>query len=109
MKKGDIYLVEIPFLGGHEQEGTRPAIILADTATPVIVIIPCTSNTHALRFPFTLRIENSKSNGFKESSIALTFHLRSIDKSRLKKKIGSLETKYVQQLNKMIKQLLDIK
>lgn len=107
MKKGDIYLVEIPFLGGHEQEGTRPAIILANTKTPVIVI-PLTSNTHTLRFPFTLRIQNSKINGLKELSIALVFHMRSIDKSRLKKRIGSLEPKYIRELDKMMKKLLNI-
>lgn len=108
MKKGEIYLVEIPFLGGHEQEGTRPTIILADTKTPVIIVVPCTSNTHALRFPFTLRIENSKINGLKELSIALVFHVRSIDKSRLKKRIGSLESKYVRELDKTVKKLLNI-
>ena len=108
MKKGDVYLVEIPFLGGHEQEGTRPAIILSDTKTPIAIVVPCTSNTHALRFPFTLRIENSKSNGFKELTIALVFHLRSIDKSRFKKRIGSLETKHIRQLDKMIRNLLTI-
>lgn len=108
MKKGDIYLVEIPFLGGHEQEGTRPAIILADTKTPIIIVVPLTSNTDSLRFPFTLRIQNSKINNLKELSIALVFHVRSIDKSRLKKRIGSLEPKHVRELDKMIKKLLDI-
>lgn len=31
MKKGEIWLVELPSTNGHEQAGTRPVIILTET------------------------------------------------------------------------------
>ncbi len=85
MKKGEIWIVDIPQLGGHEQEGLRPAIVLADTPTSVAIVIPCTSNSHALRFPYTLLIEPSAMNGLSTPSVALILHIRAIDKKTLKK------------------------
>ena len=106
MRKGDLWLVEIPQFGGHEQEGLRPAIVIADTKTPVVIIIPCTSNIQALRFPFTFQVLPSKRNGLKSLTIALVFHLRAIDKRRLVRKIGTLEPASAHALNKMLKALL---
>src|SRR3989344_1121080 len=39
MKKGEIWIIDIPGLGGHEQRGRRPAIILADTVTSIVIIV----------------------------------------------------------------------
>ena len=108
MKKGEIWIVDIPQLGGHEQEGLRPAIVLADTSTSVAIVIPCTSNSHALRFPYTLLIESSDMNGLSAPSVALILHIRAIDKKRLKKRIGTLEKLALNTTNKMIKSLLSV-
>ncbi len=40
MNKGEIWLVEIPSANGHEQAGTRPSVILAETPANVAIIIP---------------------------------------------------------------------
>jgi mRNA interferase MazF len=108
MKKGEIWIIDIPGFGGHEQKGRRPAILLADTVTSIVMIIPCTSNVQALRFPFTLRINASKSNGLEAHTIALVLQLRAIDKKRLVKKIGVLEQSHVKEINRIIKQFLGL-
>ena len=108
IKKGDIWVVELPQLSGHEQEGIRPAIVLTNTPASVAVVIPCTSNSHALKFPYTLLIEPSTMNGLSISSIALILQIRAIDKKRLKKQIGTLERSNLIMINKMIKSLLAV-
>jgi len=108
MKKGEIWIIDIPGLGGHEQRGRRPAIILADTVTSIVIIVPCTSNIQALRFPFTLHVNASKSNGLEAHTIALVLQLRAIDKKRLVKKIGVLEQSHLKEINRMIKQFLGL-
>ncbi|MBI2122146.1 MAG: type II toxin-antitoxin system PemK/MazF family toxin [Candidatus Sungbacteria bacterium] len=108
MKKGEIWLVEIPGIDGHEQRGFRPAIFIADTKTGVAIIIPCTSNLQALRFPFTIRIESSRSNGLNELSVALVLQLRAIDKKRLLRKIGQLDNSVLKELDVVIRNLLDL-
>src|SRR3989338_6987668 len=91
MKKGEIWLVEIPETNGHEQTGKRPVIILADTESNIAIIIPFTSNIQALRFPHTIEVKPSKEDGLTAESVALIFQIRAIDKKRLKSKIGNLE------------------
>ncbi|MBI2581466.1 type II toxin-antitoxin system PemK/MazF family toxin [Candidatus Woesearchaeota archaeon] len=51
MKKGEIWLVELPTTNGHEQEGYRPAMVLAEAEANIAIIVPFTSNLQALRFP----------------------------------------------------------
>lgn len=80
---------------GHEQVGTRPALVVHADATSetlsVIMIVPFTSNLKAQRFPHTLLIHPSKQNGLTAPSVLLVFQLRAIDKQRVSKRIGHLE------------------
>ena len=108
MKKGEIWLVEFPHSNGHEQAGTRPVLILADTEANISIVVPFTSNVQALRFPNTVTAEPSVSNGLKSKSIALVFHMMAIDKKRLKNKIGILDSTTINKIDKMLKNLLKI-
>jgi len=93
MKHGDVWIVQIPELGTHEQSGTRPAVIIASVAKTIVTVIPFTTNKSALRFPYTLSISSTKKNGLSNTSIALIFHIRALDMTFLKKKIGELDKK----------------
>ena|SRR3989338_7885137 len=106
MKPGDIWLVDIPHLGTHEQSGKRPAVIIAKVAKTIATIIPCTSNNLALRFPFTYLIEPDNVNRLSTSTIALVFHIRAIDTSLLKNKIGKLDNKSFTDVRKLAKKLI---
>lgn|SRR3989344_3900821 len=106
MKSGDIWLVDIPHLGTHEQSGKRPAIIIAKVTKTIATIIPCTSNNLALRFPFTYLIEPNNYNGLLSPTIALIFHIRAIDISLLKNKIGKLDDKSLASVRKLARKLI---
>ena len=76
MKRGDIFLVNLPQVtdgAGHEQVGTRPALIMHDDATSgtlsVVIIVPFTSNLKAKRFPHTIVVQPSKENGLSMPSV----------------------------------------
>ena len=71
MKKGELWILKLPFTNGKEQRGKRPALILADTKTNLVIVIPLTSNPQALRFPYTLEIKKSKDTNLEKDSIAL--------------------------------------
>lgn len=108
MKKGEIWLVDLPSTNGHEQAGKRPVIILADTESNVSIIIPLTSNLQALRFPHILEVKPTKDNGLAVISIALIFQIRAIDKKRLDKKIGELDSLNLKEIDTIIKRLLKL-
>lgn len=105
MKKGEVWIVEIPGVDGKEQRGLRPAIFIADTRTSVAVVIQCTSNFQALRFPFTARLEPSRGNGLDVLSVALVFQIRAIDKKRLLQKVGKLEKTAIKELDIIMRKL----
>jgi len=108
MKKGEIWIVDIGSTGGHEQQGIRPAVIVADVVGSVVTIIPCTSNLDSLRFPFTAQLDPSLKNGLNLASVAVIFQLRAIDKKKLKTKIGFLEKKEIKEIDAMMKKMLGL-
>ncbi|MBI2107818.1 type II toxin-antitoxin system PemK/MazF family toxin [Candidatus Woesearchaeota archaeon] len=108
MKKGEIWLVELPSTNGHEQSGKRPALILSETAANIVIVVPLTSNLQALRFPDTIEVKPSKQNGLATLSVALVFHIRAIDKKRLKSKIGNLEDSSLKEVEKTIRKILQL-
>jgi len=91
MKPGDIWIVRIPHLSTHEQSGVRPTVVIARVAKTVVTIIPLTANKAALRFPYTCRVEPSKTNGLRNISIALVFQMRTIDVRFFDHKAGVLD------------------
>lgn len=112
MNVGDIYTVEFPPVDGHEQAGARPAIIVQanrfEKQLPTTIIIPLTSQLAAQSFPGTFLIQPDAENGLTMPSVALVFQMRAIDKKRLKRKIGNLSSTHLTEMNKHIKDLLQL-
>ncbi len=111
MQKGDIYIVEIPVSGGHEQAGLRPAIIVQAAGLeglPTVLIVPITSKQRAAEFPFTFIIEPDEFNNLDVISVALVFQLRAIDKKRLKNKIGKLKPVKLKLLKQSLKDIIGL-
>ena|SRR3989338_6591226 len=108
MEKGEIWIVSLSDTSDHEQIGTRPAIFVSDTETSICVVIPITSNLQALRFGHTLSVSPTHSNGLSEESVALLFQIRALDKSRLKRKTGKLDSSVIKKLDEMLRALFNI-
>lgn len=111
MQAGDIYLVEIPQSGGHEQAGLRPAVIVQTIASeklPTILIVPLTSKQKAADFYFTFTIEPDRLNNLDTVSVALIFQLRAIDKRRVKNKIGELGLEKMKLLKQYLKEIMGL-
>lgn len=93
IKKGEIYLADLNPVKGHEQAGYRPVLVLQNNILnknlKTVVIAPVTTNLKAKGFLTTYFLEKKISN-LKFDSIALLFQIRTIDKSRLKRKISLL-------------------
>ncbi|BAY24075.1 MazF family transcriptional regulator [Calothrix sp. NIES-2100] len=108
MAKGDILLVSLPASDKREEKGNRPAIaVQTDIAnSPMLMIVPVTSSLGALRFSFTVKIEPSEQNGLTLPSVAMVFQMRAIDRQRIIRKIGELESEYLAKVDAEIWRML---
>lgn len=102
MKKGEIWIVDLPTTRGHEQMGTRPVIVWRELEANMVFIVPCTTSKSASQFPHIIRIKPSPQNNLDGNTFGLAFQFRAIDQKRLHTKIGTLEDAYIHVLEKMI-------
>ena len=108
MARGDILLVALPDSDKREERGTRPAIaVQTDNAdSPMLMVIPVTSSLGALRFPLTIKIDPSPSNDLTLESVAMVFQLRAIDRRRIVRKIGTLDSESLAKIDAEIWKML---
>ncbi|MDP3645662.1 MAG: type II toxin-antitoxin system PemK/MazF family toxin [bacterium] len=107
LQKGDIIVVDLTVSAGREQDGVRPAIaVSADNLPGVAIVIPLTGTIEALRFPHTLAILPAKDNGLEHESVALIFHVRSIDKRRILRVIGKIDAVTRKKIDAVLKKML---
>ena len=94
IKRGDMFYADLSPVVGSEQGGIRPVLIFQnDTGnnySPTVIAAAITSQTGKAKLPTHIEISSSD-NGLKADSVVLTEQIRTIDKSRLKEKIGHIE------------------
>lgn len=105
---GDIVIVELSPIVGNEQGGTRPCIVVQNDVGNVFsnttIIIPITSSLcKKYRGDTHFFIKRSFLNNLTKDGIGLCEQIRSIDKSRIVKKIGRLNEDEIAKMKKCIK------
>ena len=108
MARGDVLLINLPTSDGREQSGRRPAVAVQTdiSGEPMLMVAPITSNSNASRFRFSVQIAPSIENGLTQISIVMIFQMRSIDKTRIVKKIGKLSDEDLAKVDAEIWQML---
>ena len=94
VKRGEIYYADLSPVIGSEQGGVRPVLIVQnDTGnrhSPTIIAAAITSKTGKARLPTHIAL-SGRSVGLNRDSIILLEQIRTIDKKRLKEKMGHLD------------------
>ena len=94
IKRGGIFLANLEPIKGNEQGGIRPVLIIQNNISnkysPVTIIAAITSKIFVKEFPTNIFIKKENSGLDKDSTIMLN-QIRTIDNSRLIKKVGSLD------------------
>lgn len=110
MKKFEIYQANLNPKRGHVQAGVRPCVVFQSNVfneySPTVLIIPLTSNI-LKKFPGEMTINPSDINGLSQKSKILTPHIMVIDKRFILKKIGVLDSKDQELLQKNLAIVLD--
>ena len=101
--RGEVYYADLSPVVGSEQGGLRPVLIIQNDIgnkhSPTTIIAPITSRFTKKPLPTHVPLSNC---GLAKDSIALCEQLRTIDKRRLKEKLGSMDEKDKVALNRAI-------
>ena len=103
VKRGDMFYADLSPVVGSEQGGIRPVLIiqndLGNKCSPTVIAAAITSQTNKTKLPTHIELGENTS-GLKSNSVVLAEQIRTIDKSRLKEKIGHInDTQIINQLN----------
>ena len=105
IKRGDIYFADLSPVIGSEQGGLRPVLVIQnDTGnkySPTVITAAITSQTNKTKLPTHIELYTEKF-GLAKNSIILLEQIRTIDKRRLKKKMGSLDDDSMEKVNAAI-------
>ena len=92
VKRGDIYYADLSPVVGCEQGGTRPVLIVQNNVgnyhSPTVIVAILTSKTKK-KLPTHISVDSGEGN-LSVSSTVLLEQLRTIDKDRLQRYIGSV-------------------
>ena len=94
VRRGDIYYADLSPVVGSEQGGVRPVLIVQnDTGnrhSPTVIAAAITSQTGKARLPTHISVA-ALSCGLPKESVILLEQVRTLDKRRLREKMGRLD------------------
>ncbi|MDR0913600.1 MAG: type II toxin-antitoxin system PemK/MazF family toxin [Oscillospiraceae bacterium] len=105
IKRGDIYYADLSPVVGSEQGGVRPVLIVQNDVgnrhSPTVIAAAITSQHGKASLPTHISI-NASGSGLQKDSVVLLEQVRTIDKQRLKEKMGTIDTGSMNQINNAI-------
>ncbi len=106
IERGVIYLAALDPVVGREISKTRPVVVLSNDKnnefSGTVTVLPITSKNTEKIYPFEIFLPKGTGNLPKNSKVKAD-QIRTLDKSRLIKKIGGLEQKVVTDIEKAMK------
>ena len=105
VKRGDIYYADLSPVIGSEQVGLRPVLIIQNDVgnrySPTVIAAAITSRMGKTRLPTHIDIYADKA-GLAKDSVILLEQIRTLDKQRLKEKMGHLDDGVMNEVNNAI-------
>lgn len=104
IKRGELYYADLSPVVGSEQGGIRPVLVvqndIGNKYSPTVIVAAITSQINKARIP--THIELDSSYGLTKDSVLLLEQIRTLDKRRLKEKIGILDDKCMENVNRAL-------
>mgnify|MGYP003500890910 CR=1 FL=1 len=111
VRRGDIYYADLSPVVGSEQGGIRPVLIvqndMGNKYSPTVIAAAITSKTGKTKLPTHIEVSADGNpingqNGLAKNSVILLEQIRTIDKRRLKERMGKLDDRTMQQVDSAI-------
>jgi mRNA interferase MazF len=103
--RGDIYYADLSPVVGSEQGGVRPVLIVQNDVgnkfSPTVIAAAITSQRDKANLPTHIEVDTG-SSGLMKDSVVLLEQVRTIDKHRLKEKMGKLDENSMNRVNEAL-------
>lgn len=104
-KRGEIYYADLSPVVGSEQGGVRPVLIVQNDVgnkySPTVIVAAVTSRLTKARLPTHIELYKG-SFGLQKDSVILLEQIRTLDKRRLKERLGMLTDDYMISVDKAL-------
>ena len=105
IKRGEIYYADLSPVIGSEQGGVRPVLIVQNDVgnkySPTVIAAAITSQHEKAKMPTHIDL-SAECCGLSKDSIVLLEQVRTIDKQRLKEKMGTIDTAAMNRVDKAL-------
>jgi len=105
VKRGDIFYADLSPVVGSEQGGIRPVLIVQNDVgnkySPTVIVAAVTSRINKAKMPTHIEIKG-EDYGLSKDSVILLEQIRTIDKKRLKEKIGHIDESVIGMVNEAV-------
>ena len=105
IRRGDVFWVDLNPVKGSEQAGRRPVVVIqndvGNEVAPTVIVAPLTTKSFTKHYPINVHLPRGVA-GLKEHSTVLLSQIRTIDKTRLDRKIGHLPPTSLKQVDQAI-------
>lgn len=112
IKRGDIFYADLSPVIGSEQGGVRPVVVvqndIGNKYSPTIIVAAITSQLNKAKLPTHVNV-NAKVVPLPKNSVVLLEQIRTIDKKRLRERIGKFGKDVMDQIDAAIKVSVGIK
>ncbi len=102
VKRGDIYYADLSPVVGSEQGGIRPVLIIQNDVgnkySPTVIAAAITSRINKAKMPTHIEL-SANEYGLNKDSVILLEQIRTIDKRRLREKIGRIDGAMMSRVN----------
>ncbi len=113
VKRGEIYYADLPSVKGSEQGGIRPVLIVQNKAgniySPTTIVVTLTTKVDKKKdLPTHVRLYKKDIPGLSMDSIVQCEQIKTIDKGRIKDKIGEITGDHINKIMEQVNQALKI-
>ena len=108
MKQGEIWYANLNHSKGREQAGFRPVVIISGNLLNkhLDIVICCPLTSSVKNYKGNVILEPNGTNNLVKQSEVLTFHVRSVSKGRLVKKLGSISATELKEVKRCLDEIL---
>ena len=105
VKRGEIYYADLSPVVGSEQGGIRPVLVVQNDVgnkySPTIIAAAITRKINKAKMPTHIEL-SANIYGLNKDSVVLLEQIRTIDKQRLKERIGKLDSTMMSSVDKAL-------